>query len=393
MDKGLSLLPKVLFMRILLVGEYSNFHNSLKYGLEFLGHEVTIVGDGDGFKKFPVDIYVGSTFFEKNWFLRKLRVGFWKLTKVDLTDRLKLSRFRESEHLLKNHDIVQFINSNPFGCSPYTERKMLKFLLKHNDKFFLSACGDDVEYVKYLTEEHQGYSILESVKNNQQSPEDFIFTYKYLKAGYVKNYELLLAASEFIIPSNTDYAMALRHQSKATSIIPAAVNCAGYQLDQNADLSVIQIFMGINRSNYWKKGINYFEEALEIISKKYKDRVNIQIAEDLPYSDYMKSYKNSHIVLDQVLGYDQGYNALEAMLQGKVVFCGGSQLYLNAHDLESVPVIDARPDVDYLVEQLSDLIDHSDSILSMGIAARNHIIYHHESVMIAQRYLELYTKK
>ena len=37
-------------MKILLVGEYSRLHNSLKEGLEKLGHDVTLVGKQDGFK-------------------------------------------------------------------------------------------------------------------------------------------------------------------------------------------------------------------------------------------------------------------------------------------------------------------------------------------------------
>ena len=42
-------------MKILLIGEYSRLHNSLKEGLQKLGHEVTILGFKDGFKDYPVD--------------------------------------------------------------------------------------------------------------------------------------------------------------------------------------------------------------------------------------------------------------------------------------------------------------------------------------------------
>ena len=42
-------------MKILLIGEYSRLHNSLKEGLQKLGNEVTILGFKDGFKDFPVD--------------------------------------------------------------------------------------------------------------------------------------------------------------------------------------------------------------------------------------------------------------------------------------------------------------------------------------------------
>jgi glycosyltransferase involved in cell wall biosynthesis len=377
-------------MRILLVGEYSGFHNSLKQGLQHLGHEVTIVGDGDGFKRFPVDIEIGSTYFEQSWLHRKIKVAWWKLTGSNLEDRLKLARFRESENLLKNHDIIQFINSNPFGCEPDVERIMIDFLLENNKKSFLIACGDDYEYTSYLTEKHEGYSILDAVKQNPKNKKELFHTYKYLGNGYRGNYLKLVEASEKIIPSNTDYAMALKNQPKATPIIPAAINCSKFQLEQNENLNQIQIFMGINRGNYWKKGIHYFEQALELIKKKYGDKIHITIAESLPYKEYITKYKNAHILLDQVLCYDQGYNALEAMAQGKVVFSGGSSLYLDAHDLKSVPVIDAQPDVAYLTDQLSLLIDQPEKIIEIGKAARKHVIDHHHSIMIAKIYEEYY---
>ena len=49
-------------MKVLLVGEFSRLHNSLKEGLETLGHHVVIMGYEDGFKKFPVDFLI-----EKKW--------------------------------------------------------------------------------------------------------------------------------------------------------------------------------------------------------------------------------------------------------------------------------------------------------------------------------------
>jgi hypothetical protein len=45
-------------MRILLLGEYS--YNFKKEGLINHGHEVTIVGNGDGFKKYPIDFNIDA---------------------------------------------------------------------------------------------------------------------------------------------------------------------------------------------------------------------------------------------------------------------------------------------------------------------------------------------
>ena len=52
-------------MRILLVGEYSRFHNSLKEGLQKLQHDVTLIGRADSFKNYPIDISLEATFFQK----------------------------------------------------------------------------------------------------------------------------------------------------------------------------------------------------------------------------------------------------------------------------------------------------------------------------------------
>lgn len=378
-------------MRILLVGEYSGFHNALKKGLQSLGHQVTLVGDGDGFKGYPVDLSIGKAIVKRSAWRKKLQVGLWRLTGIDLDDRVVLSRFRESEHLLKNHDIIQFINSNPFNCEPAVEYKMIDFLLKNNGKSLLIACGDDVPYSLYLKHQHKGYSILKPEPHVQMPQPAVMHTLKYLRKGYVKNYQKLLAHCDYIIPSNTDYHAALTKEPKATPIIPAPLQTSDFKLLLNHNLDVIEIFMGVNTSNYWKKGINYFEKALAIIKEKYNNRVNITIARDLPHAAYIQAYQNCHILLDQVLCYDQGYNALEAMAQGKVVFAGASEAYLQAHQLKTIPVIDAQPDVKQLVNQLSKLIEHPETIHAIGLKAREHVLNYHDNNAIATLYNKLYT--
>ena len=52
-------------MRILLLGEYSNFHNTLKAGLEKNGHSVLLMGRKDGFKNYSLDIDLEPVLFSK----------------------------------------------------------------------------------------------------------------------------------------------------------------------------------------------------------------------------------------------------------------------------------------------------------------------------------------
>ena len=70
-------------MKILLVGEFSRLHNSLKEGLLALGHEVVLVNNGDGFKNFPADISIRANFFKSK--LGNIPRQIWfKIFKYDL---------------------------------------------------------------------------------------------------------------------------------------------------------------------------------------------------------------------------------------------------------------------------------------------------------------------
>ena len=79
-------------MKILLLGEYSRLHNSLKAGLLAHNCEVTLLGDGDGFKNFPSDISIQPVLFN-NSFLKYLKLSVFKITGWDLTKLERGIRF------------------------------------------------------------------------------------------------------------------------------------------------------------------------------------------------------------------------------------------------------------------------------------------------------------
>ena len=63
-------------MKILLVGEYSRLHNSLKEGLIANGHQVVLVSAGDYFKKYDTDFSFHSAILSNYWLLRKAKNHF-----------------------------------------------------------------------------------------------------------------------------------------------------------------------------------------------------------------------------------------------------------------------------------------------------------------------------
>lgn len=374
-------------MRILLVGEYSGFHNALKHGLQQLGHEVTIAGGGDGFKQFPVDIMLGGS-RPRGRFQRKLRSLRERFTGQRKWDKEVLSRFRESENQLQNFDIVQFINSNSLACSPRVEREIMEDLIAKNGKVFLAACGDDTPYTDYLVNKHQGYSILQHPKASNIPKHHFQFTHKYLIPEYRENFDFLADVAEAIIPCVADFEMALTDHPKAVPGIPLPVIVP--DVESRTSSSTPTILLGINRMNYYKKGIPYFEEALRALQEQSAIQVNVKIVEDLPIAEYRKLYSKTDILLDQVLTYGQGYNALDAMARGKVVFCGNPKVSsIPKH--EDVPIINAEPNVADLTQKLLQVCNDPDQMQSVGKQARQYVQQYHDSLVVARQYDKLYS--
>jgi len=377
-------------MRILLVGEYSRFHNSLKEGLLQLGHEVLLIGDND-FKNYPLDVSIYAKFLRDNFFLNAFRQIIYRLFEFDIAQLELAIRFYINRKATTGFDIVQLVNEYPLQSTVYFEKKMLKYIFKNNKKTFLSSCGDDYICVKYMLEDRFKYSVLTPCKENPNLGH-CKFTLRYVKKSFIELHEFVYKNIQAVIPGDMDYFIPLKSHPKATKLIPYPIIIDNLPFTPLNVTDKIIIFHGINEVNYYKKGNNYFEKALEIINIKYVNRVEIITAKSIPYSDYIELYNKAHILLDQTFSYDQGYNALEAMAKGKVVFTGAETEFMEHYNLTERVCVNALPDVDSLVKELSFLIENPKEIISIGKRARAFIVREHNYVNIAKRYLEVWER-
>lgn len=372
-------------MKVLLVGEYSHLHNSLKDGLMALGHEVFIVGRKDGFKNFPVDFPI-----QKKWdsgLLKKAKVALYKLSGFDISSFFTYCQFLKFKKQCSGFDVVQLINENSFECQPYFEKKIISHLIKNNQKLYLLSCGYDYLNVKYCFENPDFKSVVPLYLNNKIDKKTFGNVLKFRKKAFFKLHQFIYKNSHGIIASDFDYHLPLLGNSKYLGLIPNPINIDKLQFESLKIDDKIIIFHGINNDNYVKKGNDYFEKALEIIQEKYREKVEIITVRSVPYSEYINLYNHSHILLDQIYAYDQGYNALEAMAKGKVVFTGAETEFISHYNLSKKVCINTIPNIDYLVNELSFLIENPDEIIAIGKRARAFIEEHHHYKKIAEKYI------
>ena len=373
-------------MRILLIGEFSRLHNSLKEGLVALGHEVIIVANGDGFKNYPVDL---ST--KAKWCETKLgnipRQLIYRLTKFDIA-RIEFGiRFYLHLNKLKNFDVVQLINESPIQTTPLFERFLIKKLFQQNHKSFLLCCGVDYSVAKHLIEKKERYSIMNPYFENPKLKKEFSYILNFLSNNHKKTHDLVYQNIQGVICSDMDYVLALQKHPMFLGLIPNPINTNKVEFNELKIEDKIIVFLGINRGTYHTKGITFFEKALEIIKAKHTSKIEIIIVENLPYQTYINQYNRAHIILDQVYSFDQGYNALEAMAKGKVVITGAEKEFTKYYNLTEKVAINALPDLDYLVNELEYLIENPTEIIAIGNRARKFIEKEHNYIAVAEKYL------
>ncbi|HNP31975.1 MAG TPA: glycosyltransferase [Flavobacterium sp.] len=375
-------------MKILLIGEYSRLHNSLKEGLQKLGNEVIILGFKDGFKDYPVDFPL-----EKKWdsgFLKKIKLAILAVTGFDISSYLTYRQFWKNRQHFKDFDIVQLINENSFFCNYHYEKKILKFIFKHNKKVFLLSSGDDYSYVTYNFAHPENPSIIQPYLAGKIDDKNFTNVLKFRTKSFKKLHDYVFQNIQGVIATDIDYMIPLQNHPKYLGLIPSPINIDKFPKNELEINDKIVIFHGINRESYFKKGNDFFEKALEIIRVKYQDKVDIEIVENVPYKQFINLYDKAHIVLDQLYGHDQGSNALEGMTKGKVVFTNASELFEKHYNLTEKAAINGLPEVDYLVAQLSFLIENPAEIKAIGKRARTFIEKEHDYLKIAEKYLEVW---
>jgi len=374
-------------MKILLVGEYSRLHNSLKEGLQKNGHDVLIISTGDSFKNYATDLDVAAKTISKNGILRFTRKAIYRILKIDIARTEHGLRFHKLLPKLKGFDHIQLINSDALETHPWLAKRLLKKLLKQNNTMSLLVCGDETPIVDYALQGGKIYSMLTPYLKDKSLRQQFEYTLKYAGPLHRSLFKWVKARAKCIITSDFDYELPMKALGYDTHFIPNPITVNSLKYTEAIIEDKIVIFLGINRNSYAKKGIVYFEEALKIVADKYAERVEIIITENVPYKDYIEIYNRAHILLDQVFAYDQGYNALEAMAKGKVVFTGAESEFTAYYNLTQAVAINALPDARAMAAQLEMLIENPAEITAIGQRARAFIEKEHDCVRIAEKYV------
>jgi glycosyltransferase involved in cell wall biosynthesis len=198
-----------------------------------------------------------------------------------------------------------------------------------------------------------------------------------------------------IISGLYEYDVAYRpHFPEKTTFIPFPIDIIRNNIPKVAEPNgKIRFFIGIQRQRSVLKGTDIMLRALERVIANYPDKAEMVKAESVPFSQYKEMMHSSDVLLDQIYSYTPAMNALLAMSQGLIVVSGGepeSYDILDEKDLR--PIINVQPDEEDIYRQLEELVLHPERIAQLKRDSIAYIERHHDSIKVAQRYIEAWSK-
>lgn len=365
-------------MKILLLGEYSNVHWTLSEGLRALGHEVTVISDGDNWKNYKRDIN-----------LRRSSMSA-------LDSFIYLLKAERIIARCKGYDVVQIIN--PVFLNLKAERMLhfYKMLRRNNRSLFMGAFGMDYFWVKAgLDCTTFRYSDFNMGKTIRSSSYNDICISDWLKGAKGKLNTYIAQDCDGIISGLYEYDASYRpYFSEKLRFIPFPIKMETLpEVCERTD-SRVRFFIGIQKTRSEYKGTDIMLRALERIEQDFPSDCEVVRAESIPFEQYKELMNASDVLLDQLYSYTPAMNALLAMAKGLVVVGGGEEEnYEILSEKELRPIINVEPNEDSVYSQLKYLVMHKDVIPVLKQQSLEYISKHHDYKKVAQRYLKFWEER
>lgn len=377
-------------MKILLMGEYSNVHATLAEGLRKLGHHITVLSNGDFWKNYPRDIDL----------VRK---------PGKLGGIMYMMKLYTIVHKLRGYDIVQLIN--PMFLELKAERifPIYQYLRKHNKKVILGGFGMDYYWVSVCCKDkplrYSDFNMGNQLRTNTDAlkeRKDWLGTEK----GRLN--QMIAEDCDGIITGLYEYWACYQPSfPQKTTFIPFPIkpqlitsgNGNSYIHVENHQVipldipKKVKLFIGINKSRSEYKGTDIMLKAAQAIAKKYPDKTELRIAENIPFAEYVKMMNGSDAILDQLYSYTPSMNPLEAMARGIICIGGGEpENYEIIHEDKLRPIINVLPNYESVYQELEHLVLHPELVPLLKQQSIEYINKHHDYIKVAKRYEAFYQK-
>lgn len=365
-------------MKILLFGNPSMYHSNLAKGLRELGHEVKLISQRFGWRKFPGADIVLERRHDINGkvalilYLLKVFPILWKC---------------------RGYDIVELHHPMFLELRGWMMKPFYKYLRLFNKHLVICCVGDDYHTLDQILN-HDALRYSEQKRDGviQQGADLELMRREYYAGRYAAFSRYVAKDCEAIIPVLYEYWACYKNvYPEKLHFIPLPV-----VIPENlpTDLSVgskVKLLIGLQRARMNIKGTDVMLKAAEDICRDYPDHCQLSVVENVPYTEYEKMLDDCDVLLDQLYSYTPAMNALLAMSKGKVVVGGGEpENYEIINETELRPIVNVKPTYQSVYDELRELILHKERIPQLKRDSMEYVRRHHDYIKVARQYEKLY---
>lgn len=296
---------------------------------------------------------------------------------------------------MRGYDVVQLINPMFFELKAERLFFFYRYLRKHNRKVFLGAFGMDWYWVHTCTyKKPLRYSDFNIGNQVRTDPAATIEQVDWLNTTKEKLNRMIAADCDGIVTGLYEYWVCYHPAfPEKTTYIPFPIEMPNTYSTKRAQASMVVIFIGISKGRSAYKGTDIMLRAAQDIQNHYSDRMELRIAESVPFAQYQQMMEGSDAILDQLYSYTPSMNSLLAMSKGIIVIGGGEpENYEIINETELRPIINVEPTYESVYQELEQLVLHPEYIPKLKRQSIAYIKKHHDFVKVAMQYVDFWNR-
>lgn len=368
-------------MKILLLGDYSNYHPTLGAALARMGHEVTVASDGSRWMR-----------TERSIDLRRPLPGvvggallFVRLAALDP---------------LRGYDVVSLISPCFVTLRPERLRYLFDRLRRRNGAVYLAAVGTDKAFMDMLTAadcplKYSEYTLSDGSPNPATATaleEDRLW-----QSGAVADYcEYVYDHVDGCTTALYEYDLAMRRRMPAERVVYCGIpidTTAFAPCGEFAQEGRVRLFLGRDRRRMAVKGTDLLGEVARQVVADLPGECSLDIVENVPFVEYVERQQAADVVLDQVYSYTPATNALMAMARAKAVVSGAEPAYYDfIGEPANRPIFNAVPDAQALYDTIRTIVTNREATAAAAAASPDFVARHNAADVVAERCLSLWLK-
>lgn len=366
-------------MKILLMGDASNYHCTLATALASAGHDVTLASDGGGWMHTGRDIDLSRRDGKMSGMLLWLRLNALMLTR------------------LRGYDVVHLASPGFVYLRPGLLRRLFDRLRRQNGIVTLAALGTDSLYAAACTGPNPPLRYDEWQAGGHPTPYALAHRREldmWLAPALIDYCRHVYDNVDGVLSALYEYHEVCRRHVSSERLAYAGIPIEMPPVASPLPADTVNILVACHKGREAEKGIDRLLPAVEDVVSRH-DNARIDMVQNVPLEQFNRLLSRAHVVVDQLYSYTPATTALSAMAMGKTVVSGGEPEYYEfIGEKVDRPVVNADPfNLDALAGELDSLLSSPELLACNGQSGRRFVARHNAADVVARRCLDFWERR